>query len=251
MNPGIIVGILFAVYYVMVVMPKSSEADATRKTLADPDSEQPPTTIIQPAPDLSHVPKPLGADEAMIELYTEKEYKGDKAVVRVGMQREFARRNGGGGLEFQYKSMKLPPGTMLMFTSYSGGNTYRGFAVGKYDVPDMHEFFKSYDNLYMDDGLFMSPKWSHWPNMPFKVKVITEYDWGVESQKNYDRCLTWINKVAADKDEQYKLDTCEARLPENNRNNITGFTSKGDHLLGVADTYAMTGPVFSREMIPY
>lgn len=248
MNPVIIVGIILVIGYFMS-QQGASEVDAVKAHTPAPPSDAPATTVVTPQPDTSHVPPPKGPNDAIIELYTEKEYKGSKAIVRVGMTKEFARRQGK-TVVFKYKSMKIVPGTMLMFTSESGGNTYRGFAVGKYDVPDMHEFFKMYDNLYMDDGLFMSPKWSHWPGMPFKVKVITEYDWGVESKKNYDKCINWIKKVAADKDEQYHLDTCEPRLPENNRNNITGFTSGGRYS-GMSNGYAQTGPVFSRDMVPY
>jgi hypothetical protein len=198
--------------------------------------------------DLSADPPPaiISAANAGVEMYTDLNFEGTMRTVKAGRSRQFAKRNARGAVEFEYNSMKVVKGSMLMFTGQSGGNIYRAFAVGDEDVVDMHDFLKSYDSIYRDDGIFMAPDWNHWPGMVFKIAVLSEYDFIQESQKNYDGCMKWINSVADDKDEDYKLETCEPRLPSNNRSNITGFTDRQ-----FSRSAEGPRPVFSREMNPY
>jgi hypothetical protein len=237
MDPVTVIGVLFLIYYVMVVMPKSSDVDAATATIPGPPSEQPETTVIQPGPDMSYVPNTLGSSSSMIELYTEKNFKGIKIIVRAEKSAEFALRNGGGGLVFKYQSMKLSPGTMLMFTNekdHSGSSIiiHRGFAIGKYNVPDMHMFLKSNDSLYRDDGILMSNDWNHNRGRQFRVMVLTDRTWHIQSIKDYDSCLYPLTTGGTKKAEPWMLEQCKNLLPDNNRTNITGFTNRENRISG-------------------
>ena len=90
---------------------------------------------------------------------------------------------------------------------------YRGFSVGKYNVPDMFAFIKSYNNLYTCDGICMDR--DYWTR-PFYITVLNQESWESERNNKYEDCLK--TATAWNYDEDKKNSYCEYALPENNVN---------------------------------
>lgn len=234
MNPAVL--IVLVIIVVAVMGGGGSEMDAAKAALPPPSTEQAPTTHVTPVPpqpDKSHVPPPVKMSESRVELYTEKDFGGEMTLLRPGMKRELARMNPDKTLTWSYQSMKLTQGTYLMFQASVGGSNDRGFAVGKYDVPDMFEFIKMYDNIYNQQGIFMDR--NYWAR-PFYIKHLTPQQWNDERQKKHEDCidttLAWDRSDKASSDphgryatEEKRLEYCEYAHPDSNDANITGFRS--------------------------
>ena len=133
------------------------------------------------------------------------------------MKTVFAEMTQTGSLVWKYQSMKVVPGTKLMMSNMVSGNIMRGFAVGKYDVPDMFEFIKSYENIYTDKGIFMKDH-TYWAR-PFYIHVLTPTQWAEERNAKYAACMA--NTVAWGYDNNKGIAYCEYAEPEANMMNIT------------------------------
>lgn len=232
MNWGILaVVVILLIYFakpyyvtasVAAVTPTAlSTVDQIKMIVPDPPVGAVETTVVVKAPLAGNVTPLALPAESQIELYTDKNYKGDVRTIRVGQGTDFAEMNGG-ALTWKYQSMKIVPGTLLMLSSSVSGSNDRGFLVGKYDVPDLFEVIKSYDNVYAEQGIFMDR--TYWAR-PFKIKVLNPASWETELTGKYSACKqtteawatqspswAWDNKGKAH---------CEYALPDNNRANYT------------------------------
>lgn len=219
MSPLIIVGVVLLIGYMM--SGSSSEVDTAKKSMEHPPSAAPETTaVVAKIADLSHVPTAVGMDEAKIELYTGLDYTGTKRTLYPGMKAQFAEMTTGETINWTYQSMKVVPGTLIMLTSSVGGSQDRGFAVGKYDVPDMFAFIKSYDSIYDQKGIFMDR--TYWAR-PFFIQVLDNVQWDKERQSKHTACMA--TTVAWGYDDAKGKTHCQYAEPEANMANITGFQS--------------------------
>jgi hypothetical protein len=235
MNPAVII-VLVIIVIAVINGNSKSEMDVAKDSVPSPSEDQPETTDVVPSlpqPDKSHVPPPQPMSTSRVELYSKKDFEGDMYLLRPGMKIEFARMNGDKTLTWTYQSMKITSGTFLMFKASVSGSNDRGFAVGKYDVPDMFEFIKAYDNIYNQQGIFMDS--NYWAR-PFYMKHLTPQDWNDERQKKHEDCInTTLAWDRSDKardtpnlrynTEEKRLAYCEYAAPESNDANITGFKS--------------------------
>lgn len=233
--------IVFVVLLIGLIVSSRKEKSVDEVTSESPDppssapettdlSEAPPeTTVLSKAPaettvavlDTSHVPEAVQLKDAKIELYTGKNFKGDKVTKYPGMKVQFAEMTSTKQLVWKYQSMKIVPGTYIMLTSSVSGSMDRGFAVGKYDVPDMFAFIKSYDSLYNQQGIYMDR--NYWAR-PFFIHVLTNSAWDRERAAKYASCIktTRAWKYSDAKGKEY----CGFAEPERNMANITGFSNQ-------------------------
>lgn len=228
MDPLLIVFVVLLIGLI-VSSRKEKSVDEVTSESPDPPSSAPETTDLSKAPpdatvavlDTSHVPSAAQLKDAKIELYTEKNFKGDKVTKYPGMKVQFAEMTKSKQLVWKYQSMKIVPGTYIMLTSSVSGSLDRGFAVGKYDVPDMFAFIKSYDSLYNQQGIYMDR--NYWAR-PFFIHVLTNSAWDRERAAKYASCIktTRAWKYSDEKGKVY----CEYAEPERNMANITGFSNQ-------------------------
>lgn len=246
MHPLIIVGLIIIIGYV-ISKQYVSEVDVTVAMLPPPHPLAAETTVLSPQPNLSLV-APIKVDDSMVELYSAPNFKGTKIVLRRGMTQEFARRGADASLVWSYNSMKVVPGTILMFSSQAGAGVYRAYAVGKDHVVDMKAFFDKNESLRNCRGICMER--AYWRNIPFNITVMSEKDWEAEANLHYSKCLDNVKKAKPGQTEaQYQV-MCRYNAPSfKHFDKIqSGFVSSA----GVDNAYGVTGPVFDRnDMIPY
>jgi hypothetical protein len=175
-----------------------------------------PLALIPTAAPLPPVTPAASVDTARIELYTGKSYTGTKRIIYPGMKQEFAEMLTTKSLVWSYQSMKVVSGTYIMLTNNVGGKDHTGFAVGKYDVPDMFAFIKSYDTIYDHKGLYMDR--DYWARS-FFIQVLTPSEWNTQRAKKHAGCISMTRAWDYSDTEGKKY--CEYALPENNMSNIT------------------------------
>ena len=203
--------------------PPPSEAPETTEVYESP----PETVTVMPSvggpPYVTAVPT-LDMEGAKIELYTEKNFKGSHITVSPGNTKvQFAVMNADKTLSWQYQSMRIVPGTYLMFTGAPKalrGVPRMGFAVGKYDVPDMFAFIKSHGNI--GDGNGISIHSTSTPR-PFYISVLTESDWDKHRTSKHKGCLAYTRRFSPDRQARY----CSTWTPESGAANLTGFRNLG------------------------
>jgi hypothetical protein len=124
------------------------------------------------------------------ELYSGLNYTGVKKKVYGGESVQFAHYDGSANLHWQYKSMKVIPGATFNISNRVSGKEYIGHGIGKYNVPDLFDFIKSWDGLY-HKTYFGSSQWAR----PFMIYI---YDIPDSTLKEYYGCMRTIMQTGID-----------------------------------------------------
>lgn len=98
-------------------------------------------------------------------------------------------------------SLKAAPGTILEFTSVTGGNISRAYIITQYNIPNLRQIFINYPILAGDQGVYMFD-WLYW-DMDFKVRAIDQVNLEKSKTAKYNDCY----QTATD---SYKYDDAKA-----------------------------------------
>lgn len=117
----------------------------------------------------------------MISLYKEPNFGGVPKPLAPGGSAKLAVHENGKYV-FVWKSMKVEPGTKIMFSRYiGGGNTRHSFAVGQFNVTDLEDWLRTYDRISGTGnwgyGSLTIDRFDTYQTEPIHIAVLNDADW--------------------------------------------------------------------------
>jgi hypothetical protein len=164
----------------------SSMLDTSELSRTPVTSTTPVVVVKKPVTAVKSVPLPpipigqIMIPEPKIELFSGLNFTGKKKMLYGGMLTQFAEMTPDENLRWTYRSMKITPGAKFDLHNLK----YRAYGVGKYDVPDLFDFIKSWNQLYK--ATMMDRK--YWAR-PFFIRL---HDPDYPTLETYHTCMKKI-----------------------------------------------------------
>lgn len=189
----VLVYILVLIWWFFI---RSDDVDDIRALAGELPSSMPETTQLTTStvtitpPPAPKVVFPVVIPEPMIELYSGLNFTGRKKVLFGGMRTEVCQYTSAKTMAWSYRSMKITPGARFYFINTVSGGKHITHAVGKYNVPDMWEFIKSWDKIYKE-GRFDRDYWAR----PFLIELLKPNETAL---KEYHECMKGLMSTGVD-----------------------------------------------------